>query len=114
MEKSWNGYLLESVTTVINCATNVAWRGRVATAMLIDTVYQKGVKLFGKEKKWANLDPDTINERIFEGSNNCRKETNKINEDFFATAEKLKKDLIWDKSGRHYKNTTNTIQIVSA
>ena len=51
LEKSWNGYLLESVTTVINRASNFAWRGISATAMLIDTVYQKGIKLCGKEKK---------------------------------------------------------------
>ncbi len=51
LEKSWNGYLLESVTTVINRASNFAWRGISATAMLIDTVYQKGIRLCGKEKK---------------------------------------------------------------
>ncbi len=51
LEKSWNGYLLESVTTVINRANNFAWRGISATAMLIDTVYQKGIKRCGKEKK---------------------------------------------------------------
>ena len=51
LEKSWNGYLLESVPTVINRASNFAWRGIAATAMLIDTVYQKGIKLCDKEKK---------------------------------------------------------------
>jgi len=51
LEKSWNGYLLESVTTVINRAKSFTWRGIAATAMLIDTVYQKGIKLCGKEKK---------------------------------------------------------------
>jgi len=51
LEKSWNGYLLESVTTVINRANNFAWRGIPARAMLLDRVYQKGIKLCGKEKK---------------------------------------------------------------
>ena len=51
LEKSWNGYLLESVTTVINRASNFAWRGISPTVMLLDTVYQKGIKLCGKEKK---------------------------------------------------------------
>jgi hypothetical protein len=51
LEKSWNGYLLESVTTVINRAKSFTWRGISATAMLIDTEYQKGIKLCGKEKK---------------------------------------------------------------
>jgi hypothetical protein len=51
LEKSWNGYLLESVATVINRSGNFAWRGIATTARLVDTVYQKGVKLCGKEKK---------------------------------------------------------------
>jgi len=51
LEKSWNGYLLESVTTVINRAKSFTWHGIAATAMLIDTVYQKGIKLCCKEKK---------------------------------------------------------------
>lgn len=51
LEKSWNGYLLENETTVINRASNFSWRGIAATALLIDTVYQKGIKFCGKEKK---------------------------------------------------------------
>jgi len=50
LEKSWNGYLLDSVTTVINRAARFAWRGIAATARLVDTAYQKGVKLCSKEK----------------------------------------------------------------
>jgi hypothetical protein len=51
LEKSWNGYLLESVSTVINRAGNFAWRGIAAKARLVDKVYQKGVKLCWKDRK---------------------------------------------------------------
>ncbi len=50
LEKSWNGYLLDSVTTVLNRAGNFVWRGRRTTAMLLETVYEKGIKLCAKEK----------------------------------------------------------------
>jgi hypothetical protein len=44
-------FLLESVAIVINRSRRFAWRGIVAKAMLVETVYQKGIKLCGKEKK---------------------------------------------------------------
>jgi hypothetical protein len=50
LEKSWNGYLLDSVTCVLNRAGNFVWKGLRATARLIDAVYEKGVKVCGKEK----------------------------------------------------------------
>jgi hypothetical protein len=50
LEKSWNGYLLDSVTTVLNRAGNFIWRGMQATVSLLDTVYEKGIKLDGKAK----------------------------------------------------------------
>lgn len=50
LEKSWNGYLLDSVTTVLNRAGNFVWRGMQTTVTLLDTLYEKGVKLCGKEK----------------------------------------------------------------
>lgn len=50
LEKSWNGYLLDSVTTVLNRASNFAWRGMKTTVALLDAIYEKGVKLSGKEK----------------------------------------------------------------
>jgi transposase len=51
LEKSWNGYLLDSVTTVINRAASFAWRETKPIVKLIDTVYEKGIKLRHKEKK---------------------------------------------------------------
>ena len=50
LEKSWNGYFLDSVATVLNRAGNFAWRGIQTTVRLLDTLYEKGVKLCGKEK----------------------------------------------------------------
>lgn len=50
LEKSWNGYLLDSVGCVLNRAGNFAWKGLRATVKLIDAVYEKGVKVYGKEK----------------------------------------------------------------
>lgn len=51
LEKSWNGYLLDSVSTVLNRARNFTWRGMQVTASYLDAVYEKGVKLCGKEKE---------------------------------------------------------------
>lgn len=50
LEKSWNGYLLDSVETVLNRAGNFVWKGVRATVTLLKNVYEKGVKVCGKEK----------------------------------------------------------------
>lgn len=50
LEKSWNGYLLDSVTTVLNRAGNFMWKGMRTTARLLETAYEKGIKVCGKEK----------------------------------------------------------------
>jgi len=52
LEKSWNGYLLDSMTTVLNRAATFAWKGIRPIVRLLETVYKKGVKL-GKEEKKA-------------------------------------------------------------
>jgi len=49
LEKSWNGYLLSTVDTVLNRAANFFWKGLSATVSLLNTVYEKGVKLRGEE-----------------------------------------------------------------
>jgi hypothetical protein len=51
LEKSWNGYLLSTVDTVINRAANFCWKGMPTTACLVDAIYEKGVKLCGIEKR---------------------------------------------------------------
>lgn len=50
LEKSWNGYLLSSVETVLKRASNFCWKGMRTVVQLLDIPYQKGVKVCGKEK----------------------------------------------------------------
>jgi len=50
LEKSWNGYLLDTVEAVLNRAGNFAWRGLKAIVHMVETSYEKGVKVCGKEK----------------------------------------------------------------
>jgi hypothetical protein len=45
LEKSWNGYLLSTVDIALNRAANFFWKGLRATVNLLNTVYEKGVKL---------------------------------------------------------------------
>ncbi len=51
LEKSWNGYLLDTVDNVLHRAANFLWKGFKATTSLIDSIYEKGVKVCGKRKK---------------------------------------------------------------
>jgi len=51
LERSWNGYLLDSVETVLGRAANFLWRKVQTTVSLMAGVYEKGIKLNGKEKK---------------------------------------------------------------
>ena len=51
LEKSWNGYLLDSVTTVVNRAGNFLWKGVHTTVSLLESAYDKGVKVKGRERK---------------------------------------------------------------
>lgn len=50
LEKSWNGYLLDSVSTVLNRAGNFAWKGICASVNLLKNAYKKGVKVSGNAK----------------------------------------------------------------
>lgn len=49
LEKSWNGYLLDTVSTILNRAANFCWKGLSASVRLFNTVYEKGVKVCGRE-----------------------------------------------------------------
>jgi len=51
LERSWNGYLLDSVETILRRASNFAWRSMQTSTIFLDNVYEKGIKLCGKEKK---------------------------------------------------------------
>jgi len=50
LEKSWNGYLLSTVDTVLNRAGNFVWKGMRTVARLLDGVYEKGVSVCRDEK----------------------------------------------------------------
>lgn len=45
LEKSWNGYLLDSQETVLKRARNFIWKGQQAVVSMMAGVYEKGVKL---------------------------------------------------------------------
>ena len=51
LEKSWNGYLLSTVDTVINRAGNFCWKGMRTAVCLVDAIYEKGIKLCRNEKR---------------------------------------------------------------
>ena len=51
LERSWNGHLLDSVETVLKRAENFVWRTVKSTVALMEGIYEKGIKLYGKEKK---------------------------------------------------------------
>jgi len=50
LEKSWNGYLLDTVETVLNRAGNFFWKGLRTVTRLLDAPYKKGVKVCGNAK----------------------------------------------------------------
>lgn len=50
LEKSWKGYLLSTVNTVLRRAANFFWKGMRTVVQLLDTAYKKGVKVCGDEK----------------------------------------------------------------
>ena len=51
LEKSWNGYLLDSANTVLERATSFAWKGIRSMASIFHSAYPKGVTVSGREKK---------------------------------------------------------------
>jgi hypothetical protein len=51
LEKSWNGYLLDSTDTVLKRASHFAWKGSKAVVSFLGQVYEKGVKVVGEEKQ---------------------------------------------------------------
>ena len=55
LEKSWNGYLLSTVNTVLNRAGNFFWKGLRTVAQLLDAPYEKGVRVCGNGKTKLEL-----------------------------------------------------------
>ena len=50
LEKSWNGYLLDTVKSILQRSANFVWKGFGATVRLLNSVYERGVKLCKKDK----------------------------------------------------------------
>ena len=50
LEKSWNGYLLKSVSVVLNRAANFTWKGVQTAVHVLHGIYEKGVKVSGRKK----------------------------------------------------------------
>ena len=50
LERSWNGYLLDSVETVLRRASSFLWRKVQSTVTIMTDVYEKGIKLNAKRK----------------------------------------------------------------
>jgi len=55
LERSWNGYLLDSVATILGRASRFIWKGVRTSATLLDRLYEKGVALNGSQKKKLEL-----------------------------------------------------------
>lgn len=51
LERAWNGYLLSTVETILKRAGNFCWKGMRTITRLLDTAYEKGVKLCGVKKQ---------------------------------------------------------------
>lgn len=51
LEKSWNGYLLNTVDAVVSRAGNFYWKGMRTIVRLVNAIYQKGVTICSREKK---------------------------------------------------------------
>jgi hypothetical protein len=50
LERSWNGYLLDCVETVLKRAGNFTWRSVQPTVTLMTGLYEKGITLCQKER----------------------------------------------------------------
>lgn len=49
LEKSWNGYLLDSQETVLKRAGYFIWKGQQAVVTMMASAYEKGIKLAAKQ-----------------------------------------------------------------
>lgn len=51
LERSWNGYLLDRVETVLRRASRFLWRTVRPTVTLLEGAYEKGIKVSGQGKR---------------------------------------------------------------
>ena len=51
LEHYWNGAILADVETAINRASNMTWKGIKPIVHLVETTYEKGIKVLPKKLK---------------------------------------------------------------
>ena len=51
LENYWNGAILDTVSTAINWASNMTWKGKHPTVDLIEDIYHKGITVPDSELK---------------------------------------------------------------
>jgi hypothetical protein len=51
LENYWNGAILDSVTAAVNWASNMTWKGITPMVKLVETAYEKGIKLSPEQLK---------------------------------------------------------------
>ncbi len=49
LENYWNGTLLDSVDSAVNWAANMTWKGLAPTVHLIETTYERSIKVSSQE-----------------------------------------------------------------
>ena len=76
--------------------------GKTTIAKLVTKTYFPSIV-------FSVINPDDVNESIFNGSNNCRRESNQITLEFYDQAKRYKRDLIYDITGRVYSDFNKNI-----
>ncbi|WP_199331302.1 MULTISPECIES: ISAzo13-like element transposase-related protein [unclassified Calothrix] len=51
MENYWNGAILDSVAAAAQWAANMTWKGIAPIIHLVETTYEKGIKVLSQELK---------------------------------------------------------------
>jgi Rhodopirellula transposase DDE domain len=55
LENYWNGAILDSVATAAQWAANMTWKGIAPIVHLVETTYEKGIKVLSQELKQYQL-----------------------------------------------------------
>jgi hypothetical protein len=51
LENYWNGAILDSVEAAVNWAANMSWKGIAPIVRLVETTYERGIKVSPEELK---------------------------------------------------------------
>jgi Rhodopirellula transposase DDE domain len=49
LENDWNGAILDSVKAALNWASNMTWKGIAPIVQLVETTYERGIKVLPEE-----------------------------------------------------------------